>query len=253
MLGFDNGQYRRCIPQQLLGEVQDWYLAQPTNSSDCDWASFQATFCLRYPQQRHQTNSILILQQLKDRKQHTTEPFLNYYNDIMKLCKEYDAQISDSQCLDHLKIGMKVTLLEKVISNDIKQPQELLIQVQQIELNQKIIDLRMSEGETTSPSVLVSQHQQQSSYQRPYPQQDYSYNQNYSPPRQQRPQYYFSPKRLSYNDYYPQQLNYSLVSYNRTQHQQPYSPTPSTNSIRCFRCSGYGHYSSECPTQKNFQ
>ncbi|CAF1585123.1 unnamed protein product, partial [Didymodactylos carnosus] len=183
---------------------------------------FQHTLRTNYPPPAEPICSS-IFQQILSRKQQPSEKFIHYYTDIKKFCYQYDPAMSKEQQLDHLRNGMKITLLDKTSGLDITTTEKLLELVLRYEADQQLIESRTSQTPIDINPILSSTTQMQ-------------------PP----------PSTAQFSSFYPSSQYY----HNYRQRTPPYSAyqlsssqsfhRPSNRSNICYRCEQHGHYARGC-------
>ncbi|CAF4572350.1 unnamed protein product [Didymodactylos carnosus] len=131
------------LPFLLKGQAFEWWKLQ--NKNLVDWTSFKKELIQKFPPPLEQANEDLIRQQ---RKQGVDEPILDYYYAMMHLCDKYDVNMSSKDKANKLIDGLKMTLYEQVIEENIRMiltPAELLTRLQQMEYAQIAIDTRRNQ------------------------------------------------------------------------------------------------------------
>lgn len=89
---------------KLEGEAKRWY---EDNASVTGWAPLKSALLERFTQS---DSSSRIFEQLKERKQRPDETITAYYDEIIKLCREYDETMSHKLKLSWLENGIKESL-----------------------------------------------------------------------------------------------------------------------------------------------
>jgi hypothetical protein len=89
---------------KLDGEAKRWY---ESNLFLTQWDTLESAILERFTQS---DPSWRIFEQLKDRKQKSDETITSYHDDIIKLCREYDATMSQKMMLSWMENGIKDVL-----------------------------------------------------------------------------------------------------------------------------------------------
>ena len=89
---------------KLDGEAKRWY---ESNLFLTQWETLKSAILERFTQS---DPSWRIFEQLKDRKQKPDETITSYHDDIIKLCREYDATMSQKMMISWMENGIKDAL-----------------------------------------------------------------------------------------------------------------------------------------------
>lgn len=89
---------------KLDGEAQKWY---ENTSPLTEWETFKSALLERFA---HNDPSSKIFDKLKDRKQKIDESATSYYDDVIRLCNEYDSTMSQKMMISWLENGLKESL-----------------------------------------------------------------------------------------------------------------------------------------------
>jgi hypothetical protein len=250
IIGYDNLQKRRFVPQYLSGNALKWHLAHREQLES--WNEYTTTIKSAFP--HHITTSRdMNLKMLRERKQGGNEAFTDYYTSVMDLCHKHDPDMTDLQIIDWMKAGMELKLYEKLQGEDFTTPQALLTRAQRVELDNAVLDARKRESATQSSATPS----------RP------SFNDD-RPPRWSSPSHFSPPPTQNCSRPYPPSLlslpsptlsypSFSTPSDARTPFpsQSPaygYSgsntadvPTRPRRPVVCYSCGEHGHISPQCP------
>ncbi|CAF3428363.1 unnamed protein product [Rotaria sp. Silwood1] len=82
------------------------------NTAFESWSVFKAEFLHTYS---FPTLKQLASHRLRNHQQCHDEPVIEYYTDVMKLCKIIDYNMTDVSKLDHLNHGLKLSLMKDVL------------------------------------------------------------------------------------------------------------------------------------------
>lgn len=99
----DNILHCMCTAK-LDGEAKRWY---ENNTSLTEWTSLKSALLERFTQS---DSSSRAFEQLKERKQKSDETITSYYDDIIKLCRDYDPSMSHRMKVSWLENGIKDSL-----------------------------------------------------------------------------------------------------------------------------------------------
>ena len=136
----DSNELKHLISGFLDGEALDWFEDQ--KAALHDWHEFRTAFIQRFPSPPSIRNPFEYFQQLSHRRQGLKEPTVEYYTHVLKLCHQYNSHMSDIERVDHLKKGLRPSLLEKVLDRDPCTPDEFIEVVFKAESNQRIIQVQ---------------------------------------------------------------------------------------------------------------
>lgn len=99
----DNILHCMCTAK-LEGEAKRWY---ENNTSLTDWTCLKTALLDRFSQP---DSSSRMFEELQQRKQKSDETITSYYDDIMKLCRAYDPEMSNKMKISWLENGMQDSL-----------------------------------------------------------------------------------------------------------------------------------------------
>lgn len=92
-----------CIAK-LDGEAKRWY---ENNTSLTEWRTLKFALVERFTSSDSTSRTF---EQLKQRKQQTNESITSYYDDVIKLCQEYDSTMSQRLMISWLENGINESL-----------------------------------------------------------------------------------------------------------------------------------------------
>jgi len=99
----NNILYCMCTAK-LNGEAKRWY---EENTSLTHWEDLKTALLERF---EISSSSSKTFDQLKERKQKPDETITSYYDDIIRLCREYDSSMSQKMMISWLENGIKDSL-----------------------------------------------------------------------------------------------------------------------------------------------
>lgn len=218
-----------------------------------DWSCFKRMFIEQFGEK----NEYLLEQQLNQRKQHSNEPVIKYYYDMIELCHKCDPTMSDKQKVRKLILGLRLSLYQEAIKEDYFTPKQFLIKVQQLENIEKLVELRIDDSTTRqqlTDEPIPLQMAESSSYVR------------HQSPSPRFPSHHLSRSNIHSSSYdsrsYPALLDHPRDSYSSSSTQRfPHSsnstlPSPShdptrTMNIQCYHCGHWGHVARNCRQRDN--
>ena len=116
------------MPTFLEGSAKQWFTESITAFES--WSIFKAEFIHTYSSP---VSKQLVLHRLRNRQQRFDEPVIEYYTDIIKLCKIVDPNMTDVSKLDHLYHGLKPSLMREVLRQASNTPSNFLEHAKQEE------------------------------------------------------------------------------------------------------------------------
>ena len=245
IIGYNQSQRRRFIPQYLSGAALQWHLTHRDRL--VNWADYTKDLEQAFPRVLT-TSRDMNLQLLKNRAQGSTESFTDYYTSVLTLCRQHTPEMPDLQIVDWLKVGMTFALFEKLQEEEFITPQSLLLRAQRVELDNAVLRARQPQplhqtSSVASPPVSGSPlsgslHSADMAWQfsaRPPPLMSVA-----------------PPTTFSYLSY-PSASSPSSSYYN----PPPHPPVQSQRSARrqrrpdiiCYTCGQPGHISPRCPSR----
>ena len=138
---FDKNELPLLISGFLDGDALDWFQELPGKPPD--WDTFRTTFLQRFPSPPSSHHPFESFQQLSNRRQGIHETTVDYYTHVLKLCHQYNPHMSDVERVDHLKKGLRPSLLEKVLDHEPETPTEFIELVLKAESNQRILQAQL--------------------------------------------------------------------------------------------------------------
>jgi hypothetical protein len=147
----DNNEVKHLLSGFLDGDALDWY--QEHKLMLCGWMEFRAAFLQRFPSAPLIRNPFEHFQQLSTRRQGLTESSVDYYTSVLKLCHSYNQHMSDIERVNHLKKGLRPSLLEKVLEQEPTTPDDFIAVVFKAESNQRILQRQYDTTSTTDINV----------------------------------------------------------------------------------------------------
>ena len=114
-------QALKIIPTFLERPAKEWLSENITMFES--WNVFKAAFLHTYSSP---TSKQLASNRLRTRQQPYDEAVIEYYTDVMKLCKLVDPNMTDASKLDHLYHGLKSSLMKEVLGQAPSTPSAFL-------------------------------------------------------------------------------------------------------------------------------
>ena len=241
MADITESQALKIIPTFLEGSVKQWFMENITTLEF--WNTFKTEFTHTYSSP---TIKQLASHRLRNRQQRFDKPVIEFYTDIMTLCKIVDPNMTDVSKLDHLYHGLEPSLMKEVPHPAPNTPSNFLEHAKQEETLDRLVTAFNNQTDRIHPPPSAStnltyqpmvptelMHFENSSI--AYPENDSYYSAHVSSPR---PSY--SPSHHQQSPRYQSDPQYSPS--NRSHHQ----PRP----VRCYRCHRLGHLAPDCRNQK---
>ncbi|CAF5181624.1 unnamed protein product, partial [Rotaria sp. Silwood1] len=100
----------KIISTFLEGHAKQWFNENITIFES--WSVFKAEFIHTYSSPAAKQ---LASNRLRTRQQRYDEAVIEYYTDVMKLCKLVDSNMTDASKFDHLYRGLKSSLMKEVL------------------------------------------------------------------------------------------------------------------------------------------
>jgi hypothetical protein len=228
-------QALKIIGNFLDGPTKQWY--DENRSSFETWNHFKTEFIKTYSSPAKKQ---LASHRLRTRQQRVDEPIIEYYTDVIKLCKIVDPHMTDVSKIDHLYHGLKMSLMREVLRQEPSTPAEFLEHATREEVLDHIINTSLITGTHEDKNVMHSSAS-----------------------------YLSTPTQIAAvtasSRYYPQDSRQDL-QHPRHQgrhdspnyHNMAFRPphTASNNSFRphtprCYNCNKPGHFARDCWSSKN--
>ena len=137
--------YLQYAPAFLKEYAYKWWTENKRDVSD--WSTFKYMLTEQFGNK----NDFLLERQLDQRKQQFNEPVTKYYYDIISLFKKYDPNMSDKQKICKLTNGLRLSLYQEAIKETYATSSEFLSKVQHLESIQKLIELRQTQMDNSTP------------------------------------------------------------------------------------------------------
>jgi hypothetical protein len=207
-------QALKIISTFLEGPVTEWFTE---NSSTFEsWSHFKQVFLNTYASPAIKQ---LASHRLRTRQQRIDEPIIEYYTDVMKLCKTIDPDMTNASKIDHLCHGLKQSLLREVLRHAPKTPAEFLEYAKHEEVLDCLVNTSLNT--TTNTDRIV----------------DCTSMSRAAPPDHRSPGSHREPP------------NHSAPRFTYQNRRQP--PATRSRSFRCFNCNKPGHIARDCWSTKN--
>ena len=210
----DSNELPHLISGFLDGEALDWF--QNHKAAIHDWHEFRTAFVQRFPSPPSTRNPFEYFQQLSNRRQGLNESTVEYYTHVLKLCHHYNPHMSEVERVDHLKKGLRPSLLEKVLDRDPTTPDEFIEVVFKAESNQRILQVQFD----MNPGINNDNHRDHQNIDDPG---------HASPPVTPRPRYNTPPNQQQ-----------------RSSDRPPRRTAGPGTDIVCYTCGQPGHISPRC-------
>ncbi|CAF4520283.1 unnamed protein product, partial [Rotaria sp. Silwood2] len=224
MADITESQALKIIPTFLEGPAKLWF--NENIAAFESWNTFKSEFLHTYSSP---TLKQLASNRLRHRQQHYDEPVIEYYTDVMKLCKIIDPNMTDVSKLDHLYHGLKPSLLKEVLRQAPSTPTAFLEYARQEEALDRFVGMSINSTAINDTSINSTPTYPSSAPLQPHQQHLYPTSYNLRSPVS-------SPRG------YPSTSSFPRV-------QQPFRTSSSTTfhnpsrSVQCYRCFKFGHTS----------
>jgi hypothetical protein len=238
MADMSESQALKIIPTFLDGPVKEWFNENKTTFDS--WGDFKVIFLKTYASP---ATKQLASHRLRTRQQSLDEPIIEYYTDVIKLCKIVDPNMTDACKIDHLCHGLKSSLLREVLRHAPSTPAEFLEHA----THEEVLDCLVNTSLTTTSHTDRTVDSRSMHYDASLPQ--FSAVNSSSSQRFQnfRPASNTTAQRFSHSNRFQQPPMHHLLS-------SPPSTFHSSRSrlIRCFNCNKPGHIARDCWSTKNY-
>ena len=234
-------QALKIISTFLEGHPKQWFIENTTIFES--WSIFKAEFIHTYSSP---SSKQLASNRLRTRQQRHDEAAIEYYTDVMKLCKLVDPTMTDASKLDHLYHGLKPSLMKEVLRQAPSTPAEFLEQARQEEnldrlVNTSLQQTNYSDTQTTNYSNNSLYRSSQNVESAHYQNSSNMYSKGYSAN-------VYSP-RTTYNRFHdPSSSRYPAQTQQSSFNALHYQSRP----LRCYLCHKLGHFARDCRSAKNY-
>ncbi|CAF3341881.1 unnamed protein product [Rotaria socialis] len=183
---------------------------------------------------------------LRSRQQRYDETVIEYYTDVIKLCKLVDPNMTDASKLDHLYHGLKPSLMKDVLREAPSTPADYLEQARCEENLDRLVSTSLNQPHDNDTQAInysnsSSYRSTQSAEAIRHPNSSNMYSGGYSTNGYSpRPVYNRFPNQSSPR--YPSQAQPS--SFNALHYQ--------SRPLRCYLCNKLGHFARDCRSAKNY-
>ena len=234
-------QALKIIPIFLEGPAKEWFIENITVFES--WSPFKAEFLHTYSSP---TSKQLASNRSRTRQQRCDETVIEYYTDVMKLCRLVDPNMPDACKLDHLYHGLKSSLMKEVLRQAPSTPSTFLEQARREENLNRLVTASLPPTADNDPLAI---NYFNTSLYRPtqpaesmhYPKSPNPYFHRYSanvyPPLPSHIRFHYQPPSQ-----YLSQDQHSSINASR------YHPRP----IRCYLCHKLGHFVRDCRSEKSY-
>ncbi|CAF0839126.1 unnamed protein product [Adineta steineri] len=213
----DTHELTNLLSGFLDGEALNWF--QDNKATLTEWKELYTALTQRFPSPPSFTNTFEYFQQLSNRRQGLDEPTADYYAHVLKLCNKYTPLMSDAERVDHLKKGLRPSLLEKVLDRDPVNPAQFIAVVLKAESNQRILQVQVETGPTSNNNNITT-----FTSDRPQQVSNFHNQRSYEEPQQ--------PRQQRWSDH--------------QQQQQQHKQNGSYGGRTCYTCGKKGHILPAC-------
>ncbi|CAF2744025.1 unnamed protein product [Rotaria sp. Silwood2] len=241
MADITEAQALKIISTFLEGHPKQWFIENSTIFES--WNVFKAEFIHTYSSP---SSKQLASNRLRTRQQRHDEAAIEYYTDVMKLCKLVDPTMTNASKLDHLYHGLKPSLMKEVLRRAPSTPAEFLEQARQEENLDRLVNTSIQE--TNDSDTQTTNYSNNSLYRFP---------QNVEPAHYQNSSHMHS-KGYSANLYSPR-TTYHRFHDPSSSRYPPQTQQSSFNALhyqsrplRCYLCQKLGHIARDCRSAKNY-
>ena len=234
-------QALKIIPTFLEGPAKEWFIENiPMFES---WNAFKATFLHTYssPTSKHLASNCL-----RTRQQRYDEAVIEYYTDVMKLCKLVDPNMTDASKLDHLYHGLKPSLMKEVLRQAPSTLSAFLEHARREENLDRLVTA--SFPPTTDNDLLPTNYSNNSLYRTTQPG-DSMHFKKFPNPHTDRYCTNAYSRQPAYTRFHhptlPQSSSQGRHSLSNDSHYQ-------SRPLRCYLCHKLGYFARDCRSAKNY-
>jgi hypothetical protein len=218
-------QALKIISTFLEGPVKEWFLENNTTFES--WSHFKEIFRNTYASPAVKQ---LASHRLRTRQQRIDEPIIEYYTDVMKLCKTIDPAMTDASKIDHLCHGLKQSLLREVLRHAPQTPAEFLEHAKREEVLDCLVNTSLNTTINTDPSTDCTS----------------MYHVN------TQPQVAAVNSSSTYRFPGPRRAQMTQPASHSTYQNRFQPPSARSRPFRCFNCNRPGHIARDCWSTKNY-
>ncbi|CAF4880535.1 unnamed protein product [Rotaria sp. Silwood1] len=238
---YSESQALKIISTFLEGHAKQWFNENITIFES--WSVFKAEFIHTYSSPAAKQ---LAFNRLRTRQQRYDEAVIEYYTDVMKLCKLVDSNMTDASKLDHLYRGLKSSLMKEVLRQAPSTPSEFFEQARCEENLERLVTTSVHQTNDNDTQAI-----------------NYSNNSLYRPTQSTESMHYQNSPNI-YSGGYSTNVYSPRSPYNRFHHRSsPRHPSQTQQSsfnalryqlrpLRCYLCQKLGHFARDCRSAKNY-
>ncbi|CAM4849639.1 unnamed protein product [Rotaria magnacalcarata] len=184
---------------------------------------------------------------LRTQQQRYDETVIEYYTDVVKLCKLVDPNMTTASKLDHLYHGLKPSLMKDVLREAPSTPAEFLEQARREENSDRLVTTSINQPNDNNTQAIKkssnssSHRSTQSAETIRHPNSSNMYSGGYSTIG-------YSPRQV-YNSFHHQSSpRYPAQTRQHSFNTLHYQSRP----LLCYRCNKLGHFARDCRSTKNY-
>ena len=140
--GSKEALYFQQAPAFLKEYAYKWWIEHKQYIAD--WPLFTQLLTLQFGEK----NDYLIEQRLNQCKQQANEPVIEYFYDMLDLCRQHDPDTSNKQMIQKLITNLRLALYQDASKDAYATPSQFLTKIQHLENIQKLTELRHAESES---------------------------------------------------------------------------------------------------------
>ncbi|CAF1606546.1 unnamed protein product [Rotaria magnacalcarata] len=238
---YSETQSLKIISTFLDGHPKQWFIENITIFES--WNVFKTQFLHIYSSP---SSKQLASNRLRTRQQRYDEAVIEYYTDVIKLCKLVDPNMTDASKLDHLYHGLKPSLMKDVLRGAPSTPADFLEQARREENLDRLVTTSIPQtNENDTQAIYYSNNSWYRSTQSTepirHPNSFNIYSRGYSTTG-------YSPRPV-YNRFHHQ----SSPRYPSQAHQSSFNALHyQSRPLRCYLCNKPGHFARDCRSVKNY-